>query len=596
MLLLFAVPGTVKCEADTVGEAQSLIDGIVGFQLNRSGDGSVQEWIDGALAANAGTTSEWYILGLSQSRQDYRFTTYETALQTYLAGTNTSSAVSRQKYALALISTGSCDGYITETLGNSIGQQGIMSWVYGLHLLNNGYTSEAYTTGDIVHTLLSLQLDDGGWALTGTISDVDVTAMTVQALAPYYAQHSAAMDRAVSLLSERQREGGDYASYGVPNPESTAQVITALSALGIDCMTDPRFIKNGNTLLDGLAPYRLADGSFSHKAGGSYNHMATAQVFYAMIAYTRQQNGWGSLYLLDQRDPAGLSADTPDAPTEPPQIQTDAPAVSMTEEPAATTPASTASVTDTAASETTTQTSTSVTSTETETETTTSCTERSTAASEAASETTVTETTAAAAVPAEETGGGYKLPVCLVIAAAGGAVCLVLFLMKKRHPKNFIAVLIVSAAAIAFVLLTDFQSAEEYYHKESTAKENSVGTVTMTIRCDTVAGAQDTAPIPEDGILLDETVFAIAEGDTVFDVLTEAAQTYGIQMEYNGTADMAYICGIGYLYEFDYGALSGWVYHVNGEEPSVGCGEYVLRDGDAIAWLYTCDLGNDVRQ
>ena len=57
---------------------------------------------------------------------------------------------------------------------------------------------------------------------------------------------------------------------------------------------------------------------------------------------------------------------------------------------------------------------------------------------------------------------------------------------------------------------------------------------------------------------------------------------------------MAYVSGIGNLYEFDFGGLSGWVYSVNGRMPSVSCGEYVLSDGDKIEWMYTCDLGNDV--
>ena len=57
---------------------------------------------------------------------------------------------------------------------------------------------------------------------------------------------------------------------------------------------------------------------------------------------------------------------------------------------------------------------------------------------------------------------------------------------------------------------------------------------------------------------------------------------------------MRYIEGISYLYEYDCGDLSGWMYRVNGEIPSVGCGEYRLRDGDCVEWLYTCDLGNDL--
>ena len=118
----------------------------------------------------------------------------------------------------------------------------------------------------------------------------------------------------------------------------------------------------------------------------------------------------------------------------------------------------------------------------------------------------------------------------------------------------------------------------------------------MTIRCDTVAGQKDT--IPEDGVILPETEFDIRQGDTVFTILTEAARTYSIQIDNqgasSGTHGMVYIAGIDYLYEFDFGELSGWVYHVNGVAPNVGCGDYVLQDGDRIAWLYTCDLGRDL--
>ena len=57
---------------------------------------------------------------------------------------------------------------------------------------------------------------------------------------------------------------------------------------------------------------------------------------------------------------------------------------------------------------------------------------------------------------------------------------------------------------------------------------------------------------------------------------------------------MVYISGINYLYEFDFGDLSGWMYRVNDTAPSVGCGEYHLSDGDFIEWLYTTDIGNDL--
>ena len=148
---------------------------------------------------------------------------------------------------------------------------------------------------------------------------------------------------------------------------------------------------------------------------------------------------------------------------------------------------------------------------------------------------------------------------------------------------------------ITVVCVTNFSSADNYYKGEDISKENAKGIVTMTIRCDTVVGKGNSEYIPENGIILDTTEYQIEKGDTAYDILIEAAKKYKIQVENEGNAEMAYISGINYLYEFDYGDLSGWVYHVNGEVPSVGCGEYILSDGDKIEWHYTCDLGNDIK-
>ena len=148
------------------------------------------------------------------------------------------------------------------------------------------------------------------------------------------------------------------------------------------------------------------------------------------------------------------------------------------------------------------------------------------------------------------------------------------------------------------ILLTDISSPEDYYSGEQKHKENAIGTVTMEIRCDTIVGKSDSEYIPADGVILPPTAFDIEAGDTVFDILTEAAQTYGIQVENKGSAGsshgMVYIAGINYIYEFDYGDLSGWVYHVNGITPSVNSGEYELSDGDRVEWLYTCEIGHDL--
>lgn len=69
-----------------------------------------------------------------------------------------------------------------------------------------------------------------------------------------------------------------------------------------------------------------------------------------------------------------------------------------------------------------------------------------------------------------------------------------------------------------------------------------------------------------------------------------------IHMEFENTPmyNSNYIEGIGNLYEFDCGDLSGWTYSVNGWFPNYGCSRYKLKDGDKIQWRYTCDLGRDV--
>lgn len=286
--------------------AKKTVENILNYQLKKSGNTTVQQWLNETAAKNAGSY-EWYVLALAQY-QSYNFSTYQKALQQYLNSETVGSASSRLKYALVLSATGSTDPYIYKVLQNDIGKQGIMSWIFGLHLLNNGYTG-CYTAEQVKSTLLSMQLADGGWCVMGQTAEVDATAMVVQALAPYYKRDTAvqkAVDKALNLLSVKQNVAGNFASYGVNNPESTAQVLLALASLGIDALADSRFIKNGNNLLNGLAVFALLDGSYCHEEGGKSNSLATVQVFYATVAYLRQQSGRSAFYLLDAANPSGL--------------------------------------------------------------------------------------------------------------------------------------------------------------------------------------------------------------------------------------------------------------------------------------------------
>lgn len=635
---LLHVNFTIDCRAaDAVSEARSVVGDITAYQLANTGSANVQEWINGGLSDSAATSAEWYAITLSQSG-DYDFSSYISALNGYLSSNSVTSATSREKYALALAAVGDTDNpYITEVLDSSVGQQGIMSCIYGLHIINNGYSTANFNAGTVISELLSRQLDDGGWAIMGTMGDIDVTAMAIQSLAPYYSSDSSvktAVNSALELLSSRQEDDGGYRSFGTANPESTAQVITALSAAGIDAASDSRFIKGGNTLFDGIMMYRLADGTFSHTLGGDSNATATVQVFYSLVSYIRMKEGKSPLFIFDSlitpETPTGntvappssnggishdtgnsqsggtsqsggdtSSAGTPDTSpdsdesTDIPQAEpsestsrSGSPTVTRTTSAAVSSAVTTTAKPKKSEGTTTSSAKSAAQSTEKSSVT------NSTAVSDAATSATSAE------IPEEsdDEGGGYKIWVVLGVVAAGGLVSAFLFAAGKRNYKNFIAVGAASAVIIAVVLATDIRSKDDYYSGKKKHKENPAGTVTMTIRCDTIAGISDSKYVPDDAVILDVTEFEIEDGETVYDILIEAAQTYGIQTENSGGADYVYISGINYIYELEYGDLSGWMYYVNDKSPSVSCDGYVLSDGDRIEWLYTCNIGNDLKQ
>ena len=102
--------------------------------------------------------------------------------------------------------------------------------------------------------------------------------------------------------------------------------------------------------------------------------------------------------------------------------------------------------------------------------------------------------------------------------------------------------------------------------------------------------------VPADGTILAPTVCEIKEGESVFELLQRVTRNQGIQMEFRDDPlySGAYIEGINHLYEFDGGPGSGWMYKVNGWFPNYGCSQYKVKDGDAIVWCYTCNIGKDV--
>lgn len=168
----------------------------------------------------------------------------------------------------------------------------------------------------IVDHLLSIRRETGAWSDRSDNSNnsVDATAMVLQALARYQSNAAvrAATDKALTWLSSVQT------STGFGSAEADAQVIVALSALGIDCMTDERFTKSGANVMKNLLRYAEANGSFVHDRSDDTtadNEMSTEQAAYALVAYWRFKNrASGMRALYDMRDaenllPASSAAD-----------------------------------------------------------------------------------------------------------------------------------------------------------------------------------------------------------------------------------------------------------------------------------------------
>lgn len=136
----------------------------------------------------------------------------------------------------------------------------------------------------------------------------------------------------------------------------------------------------------------------------------------------------------------------------------------------------------------------------------------------------------------------------------------------------------------------------------ATPQLNEELTCTLSVRCDTILNdisrlnPDKISIIPNDGVIFPEQTVVFYEGETVFNVLAREMKQNNIHMEFVKVPmyNSAYIEGIGNLYEFDCGELSGWMYKVNGVFPNYGCSLYKLKNGDKIQWVYTCDLGMDV--
>lgn len=283
---------------------------------------------------------EWAVLGLARSGRDVPGAdAYYASVVEYVQKAmdengrlNRSRSTENSRLILALTAIGKD---VTHVAGRSlldgldsmafITKQSVNGPVWALLALDShGYpTSGDVTREKLVRAILDTQREDGSWPVIASsqVPDVDMTAMAVQALAPYYenAQVKAAVDAALTFLAGVQNDDATFSE--IPgtdaSAESTAQVIVALTALGIDPTADSRFVKGGVSVVDALCGFYVTGGGFRHlMADKTVDGMATEQGYYALAAYYRLLAQKTSLY--DMSDvTVTVTPDQPATPTKP---------------------------------------------------------------------------------------------------------------------------------------------------------------------------------------------------------------------------------------------------------------------------------------
>ena len=287
------------------------------------------------LDQNPTLGSEWFVLAQARNGADLNssyFATYYNHFANYLQENNgvLTSTIKYTEYSKAILTLTAIGKDARNVAGYNLFapladfdktvEQGPNGAIWALLAIdsNPAYSFPVVAAGGnqnsrekLITHLLSVQMPGGGWAMTGSVADSDLTGMALQALAPYY--HKAgyenvttAIDRALDVLANMQNDTGGFSTTGIETVESCAQVLNGLCALGIDPETDPRFIKGGKWMVENLISYHLDNSGFMHVKPGSGNNgggeagkvngIATEQGYYALVAYQRLKNGQTGLY------------------------------------------------------------------------------------------------------------------------------------------------------------------------------------------------------------------------------------------------------------------------------------------------------------
>lgn len=534
-------------------------------------------------------SGEWAVLGLARGNASVTNSYYDSYYDRVVAHVketinskgqlNSDKSTENSRIILALTAIGedptSVGGRNLLTALNDltyVKKQGSNGPIWALIAVDSG--NYEYTKREqLIEAILADRTDDGGWTYGEGGADADMTAMAIQALAPYnddeHPTVKSAISTALKLLSGMQNDDGGFSSMGYRNCESAAQVVVALSALGLDANTDSRFVKNGHSVLENLLTYEQADGSFWHLIDGSgnaNNQMSAEQGTYALVAYDRYVKNKNSLYdmtdVVKREDASAQEViDMIDSIGEVNEYSYDA----IAEARNAYNKLSTA---------------------------------------DRANVTNYNTLTAAEdvykAILSERQTERYKELKAYYDELLNDKTKKYGNAAKKKLQS------ILQTAQKEMNAAVSCERVEDIFQKaKSDLDAVKPGDIEVTFRLIGALEATQDVDLTKDSYLpeyvtwVPTTTYALQENATVYDLFTEAMSDAGLR--YIG-AESNYVSTIyapsclgGYtLSEFTNGKKSGWMYTVNGTHPNQGLKNWTLNDNDVVVWHYVNDYSHEV--
>ena len=313
VMVLCLVPTAMACVVPTIvkgdtatNRAYSATRGLLSRQK------VTYAWAQGNVNSN-----DWCVFGLARDGVSIP-QSYIDSVKEFTPASNTSVS----DCARAILTLTACGEEVSDALLDGVtAKDNFMSCgdvIFALLALD----SRNYTVPDggmsrdkLKTLLLGLQQDNGAWGSASYSGsewvqpywgpDVDTTAQAITALAPYCsdANVKTAVDNALEWLKAQQITEGEhinaFGGWGSASVESTAQVIVALTALGIDPTT-----WNERDAVKGMCTLAIPAGGFFNY-NNEYDEYTTSNGYYALVAYKRFNENKNALYDMTDANSTG---------------------------------------------------------------------------------------------------------------------------------------------------------------------------------------------------------------------------------------------------------------------------------------------------